>query len=317
MIQLLANGSWIIDLGEAHAAMNSRTNVPEWLAADPNLRVVAPVPHGTELLGFIVLATPPPPFEMDYEDRDLLISATRHVATYLAKHAADRRREESRQFEAYLHVGAFLMHDLKNAVAQLQLVVANATQFRHDPHFIDDAMSTIEIAAHRIAGLTERLRLGDYAAVVKPTLLREAIEGAMLRCSDRVPRPALRASADTIFVQADREHLVSALENVIRNAQDATPATGNVELELRIEGQAAMVTVSDTGKGMDFVFLRDRLFRPFDSTKGASGMGVGAFQAREYIRSIGGLVWTQSASWTSARASVQIPTHRQAADHGD
>ena len=39
---------------------------------------------------------------------------------------------------------------------------------------------------------------------------------------------------------------------------------------------------------MDLAFVRNRLFRPFDSTKGADGMGIGAYQLRETVRSIGG-----------------------------
>ena len=35
-------------------------------------------------------------------------------------------------------------------------------------------------------------------------------------------------------------------------------------------------------------FIRERLFRPFDSTKGSHAMGIGAYQAREYARMLGG-----------------------------
>ena len=39
--------------------------------------------------GFFVLCDPPPPFELTYEDRDLLKTVGRHVATQLAQHDAD------------------------------------------------------------------------------------------------------------------------------------------------------------------------------------------------------------------------------------
>ena len=53
-----------------------------------------------------------------------------------------QRLAESRQFEAYNRLTAFMMHDLKNSVAQLQLIVANAASQRN-PEFIDDAIGTI------------------------------------------------------------------------------------------------------------------------------------------------------------------------------
>ena len=49
-----------------------------------------------------------------------------------------------------------------------------------------------------------------------------------------------------------------------------------------------MLVVSDTGAGMDAEFVRERLFRPFDSTKGSKGMGIGAYQVREYVQMLGG-----------------------------
>ena len=62
---------------------------------------------------------------------------------------------------------------------------------------------------------------------------------------------------------------------MIRNAQDATPASGAVSIELQGAPTEARLTVVDNGSGMDEEFQRHRLFRPFDSTKGAKGMGIG------------------------------------------
>ena len=58
-----------------------------------------------------------------------------------------------------------------------------------------------------------------------------------------------------------------------------------------------------TASGMDAEFVRERLFRPFDSTKGSKGMGIGAYQAREYARSLGGDVEVQSSPGRGHAAS--------------
>ncbi len=81
-----------------------------------SLRIVSPLLQLDRLVGFVLLYDPPPPFELTYEDRDLLKTVGRHVATHLAQHEADRRLAESRQFEAYNRLTAFMMHDLKNSV---------------------------------------------------------------------------------------------------------------------------------------------------------------------------------------------------------
>jgi len=317
-LQLLSRGNWIVDIAAYREPPGSpeRIAVPEWLLADASLRLIAPIVRTESLLGFIILAPPPPPFDLDFEDRDLLISLARHVATYLAQHAADRKLAESRQFEAYSRLTAFLMHDLKNAVAQLQLVAANAVKFRHNPSFVDDAMTTIDNAANRITALIERLRLGEFDSELKAMRLEEPLGRALARCSDKHPKPQLQAPLAPLVVTAHPEDLVSVFENVIRNAQDATPPTGSVTVGISFDGACATVTVADDGKGMDSTFVRERLFRPFDSTKGASGMGIGAYQVREYIRSLGGFVDVQTSPGAGTRFAITVPAQPGVIDDG-
>jgi signal transduction histidine kinase len=54
-------------------------------------------------------------------------------------------------------------------------------------------------------------------------------------------------------------------------------------------------------------FISDQLFKPFESTKGLTGMGIGAYQAREYIRKIGGSIDVTSEPGIGSCFSVRIP----------
>ena len=59
---------------------------------------------------------------------------------------------------------------------------------------------------------------------------------------------------------------------------------------------------------MDPEFLRERLFRPFDSTKGSKGMGIGAYQVREYARELGGDVEVESTPGKGTTFTIVLPT---------
>jgi signal transduction histidine kinase len=54
-----------------------------------------------------------------------------------------------------------------------------------------------------------------------------------------------------------------------------------------LERHRVFVSVNDSGVGMSREFVAARLFRPFDTTK-PSGMGIGLYQCRELLRSVGG-----------------------------
>jgi signal transduction histidine kinase len=106
------------------------------------------------------------------------------------------------------------------------------------------------------------------------------------------------------MVAADPDHLTSIIEHAIRNAQEATAPDGQVTVEIGAVRERPLLAVVDTGSGMDAQFIRERLFRPFDTTKGSRGMGIGAFQIREYLRSLQGEVEVQSEPGKGTRLSM-------------
>jgi putative PEP-CTERM system histidine kinase len=313
MVVFMHQRRWIIDLIERRTqpARYEGMNVPPWLETDRRWRIVSPIFRLDALVGFFVLFDPPPPFELSFEDRDLLHTMGRHVATLLAQHDSDRRIAELSQFETYNRLTAFVMHDLKNCAAQLSLVVGNAVKHRHNPEFIDDAIATIANTSDRITRLIEHLsRRSSEVRVHPPVSVAEVVVQAVERCQARKPRPVFTSGANySCMVAAEREELSAAIEHVLRNAQDATPETGHVNVELSDGGQQVRLTVRDDGEGMDPTFVQQHLFRPFHSTKGAKGMGIGAYQARELARSIGGDVEVESRPGAGTQFSFILPVH--------
>jgi signal transduction histidine kinase len=110
-----------------------------------------------------------------------------------------------------------------------------------------------------------------------------------------------------VSLSVDQEQFIMVLTHLIRNAQDATPSEGNISVDVRQEDGKVEIDITDTGGGMAPEFIRDRLFRPFDSTKGVQGMGIGAYQAREFARKYGGELRVQSAVSQGTTVIVSLP----------
>lgn len=310
MIRFMADREWVIDIDEyrRNPTIYQSIELPTFLLrAGVPWRIVSPLFEREQLQGFIVLQRPPEPFVMTFEDRDLLRMVGRHVATLLAQQAADRRLAESRQFDAYNRFAAFVMHDLKNAVAQLQLLASNAKRHRQNPEFIDDAFVTIENTAGRITRLIGQLQARDGRAGDQEVQVDSVVSLAIERCAAQPPTPQAQLNASGASVRLDPERLVAILEHVLRNAQDAAGPAGKVWVETTRAGARVAVTIGDTGPGMDAVFVRERLFRPFDSTKGGRGMGIGAYQVREYVLEAGGTVEVQSTPGSGTRFIIKLP----------
>jgi putative PEP-CTERM system histidine kinase len=300
---------WIIDLREWRQSPDLYDNLvlPEFLEKIPRAWLIIPLLFGEQLQGILLLRESELQGDINWEDRDLLKVAGRQAASHLAQYQANLALIESRQFEAFNRLSAYVIHDLKNILAQQSLIVSNAQKHRDNPEFVDDVIDTVRNSVARMTRLMEQMRSGargsQTGSVALAPLLKEVVEERITS----EPEPKLHCTADRIVVEADAEQLATVFAHIIQNAQEATASTGAVTVRLRRDKEQAIVEIKDTGIGMDEDFLRNRLFKPFDSTKGLTGMGIGAFESREFVRGLGGEILVSSGQGVGSMFRIVIP----------
>lgn len=310
LARFLRQRQWVIDLVELrdYPMRYENLDLEEWVGDHAEWWLIVPLFLQNRMFGFVVLEKPRIVPSLNFEDHDLLRTVGRHVATYIDQAESDRRLAESRQFGTYNRLTAFLMHDLNNLIAQQSLVVKNAEKFRHNPDFVDDAIDTIANSVSRMRRLMEQLSSGSETSALQEVDLRTTVKQAAKRCDPRLPKPNVDCGTSRVPVSADPERLATVLEHLIRNAQDATKETGFIDVMLSADNNTATIVIADDGCGMTPEFIRERLFRPFDSTKGSQSMGIGAYQAREYVRRLGGHIDVTSTVGEGTRFEIRLPT---------
>jgi len=206
-------------------------------------------------------------------------------------------------------MSAFVVHDLKNLVAQLSLMLRNAQRHRDNPEFQADMLSTVENVIERMQGLLLQLRVGARP-VEQPAPVRvtDALSRAVAQRRGLQPEPSLEVDASlagrSVLAHADR--LERVIGHLLQNAADASAASGIIRVRARSEGDRALIEVEDNGKGMSEEFIRTRLFRPFSSTK-THGMGIGTFESREYVRELGGSLEVESREGSGTTFRIRLP----------
>jgi putative PEP-CTERM system histidine kinase len=279
----------------------------------PEQSLVVPLMHQQDLLGLVCLICPRDLRELNYEDHDLLKTAGRQVAAFLAHDLARERLAEARQFDAYSKLSAFVMHDLKNLVAQQALLVNNAKKFRDRPEFIDDVVRTVDNAVQRMRRLLKQLEQGVPVSKEQRVELNKLILRAVSTCSTEGKPPCSFAGDSSLWVRANADQLTSVITHVIQNAQEASAAGSAVEVTVkRCPNDQVMITVRDRGAGMSEEFIRRRLFKPFETTKGSLGMGIGAYQAREVVRGLGGELTVTSEVGKGTLVAMTLPLEEPA-----
>ena len=313
-IRFMREKGYIINVAEVNQRQEEYLGLvlPEWLQHQPLAWLVVPLFTPSNLLGFVVLCDPLVVKEINWEDRDLLKTAAQQVANHLELLVSSEFLAEAKQFEAFNRLSAYMVHDLKNIGAELELVGRNADKHRNNAAFLDDVFATVKNAAGEINRLLNQLR-GQRATEgqqVQVFALESVIKTAINKVADRRPVPIYEASTEPLHpVRVEKERLTVMLRHLLNNAQEATTPEGEVKITLASDGNFNIIRIEDNGIGMSGEFVRDRLFKPFDTTKGNAGMGIGMYESREFIRSIGGEIRVHSEEGLGTVVDVCIPVY--------
>jgi putative PEP-CTERM system histidine kinase len=317
LCSFLSARRWIVNLDEyqTEPELYDGLTLPPWLGEGKRLWLVVPLLHEDDLVGFVVLERPRTVQQLNWETLDLLKTAASQAASYLALEQAARALADARQFEGFNRLSAYVIHDLKNVIAQLSLVARNAERHKDNPAFMEDAVATVRNSVDKMSRLLAQLRSATPGHRFDRVELREVVREAVAERASQAPQPQLivETTVDTI-VFADRDRLIAVVGHIIQNAQEATRPKGKVAVRLSQRGNQAEIEVSDDGVGMDAAFIRDRLFKPFDSTKGLTGMGIGAYECREFIRSLGGRVEVSSSPGAGTRFTMILSVAEEAGE---
>ena len=320
LVDFLSDKDWIINVHELAMSPEKYSGLilPSWINDIKNIWLIVPLIHHGSLLGFLLLTEPTVPREINWEDRDLIKAAAQQAASYLALREASEKLERAHQFEAFNRLSAYVVHDLKNLVAQLGLVVSNAEKHKNNPEFMSDAIQTVDNATQKMNRLLGQLKKGRFETeAMEIVQLNQVLEEIVLNRSGDTPIPTFVNNATRIDVVCEPERLHAVIEHIVQNAQDATDNDGEIVVTLEKTTEWALIRISDTGTGMDEMFIRERLFRPFDTTKGNAGMGIGVYESRDFIKRQGGKLTVESMLGKGTCFTIHLILAKNKQEHMD
>ncbi len=300
-----AKQHWIVDLSDPD---NNFVKTQQDLT-NLDVQLLLPIHADGELWGLCLINAPEvDKQQLNWELRDYLMLVTEQAASCLLLMDASKTLSENAQFAAFSRMSAFVVHDLKNVKAQIDLTLENAKKHRHNPAFIDDTFDTLAAMQQRLANMLGQLgnkrhqddavSSFDAADVVQHVISQ--------RCATKKPLPQLQI-LQPCPLRLNKERFSSVVYHLLDNAQHATAESGRIDVVLNTEGTHLVLQISDSGCGMSEDFIRSRLFKPFDSTKGNSGMGVGAYDALHFAQQHNGQLSVESREGSGTTFTLRLP----------
>jgi putative PEP-CTERM system histidine kinase len=304
----LQERAWIIELDQVRSGSSDYRGflVPAWMLEDQRYCWLIPLLVANRVLGFVVLGRPRANLELNWEVRDLLKTASSQAAGYLAQMQASEALLEAKKFDAFNRMSAFVVHDLKNIVTQLSLMMKNAKRLKDNPEFQQDMLDTVENSLEKMRQLMLQLRDGEKPHGMTSGVDLEIIAKRLAAAAISKGRQLDLRLSSPLSTRGHDERIERVIGHVVQNAFDASEADRSVVLSLERVGSHAQVEVADSGCGMSEDFVQQRLFKPFQTTK-PTGMGIGAYESYQYLQELGGKIIVESKPNRGTTVRILLP----------
>lgn len=308
VIAAMSNGEWIVDVRNDITAYKDDRHRLFFSEADAHF--IVPLFMNEAVDGFILLGRPHNPEEVyTYEDLDLMRTLAKQASSALLNLRLSEQLACARELAAIGTVSTFVMHDLKNLVSALSLMLENAQEHITVPAFQNDLLMSLGNTVTKMRTIISRLKHLPEKNSLQLTpvdLLQMAHETAAM-----VMGKTLEVTGTAVIAEADREELQKVTLNLMLNAVEATVGDTPVKVEVGENG-SPFIRVKDEGCGITTSFIQHVLFKPFTSTK-KQGMGIGLYQSRQIIEAHGGRIEVESRIDHGSEFTVWLPKMQTAA----
>ena len=313
--------------------------IPQAIVADGEVRAYAGIPLVAaegEALGVLLLLFGARG-EFTAEDKELLglLADQAAIAIMQAQlyDEADRRRQQAERMAENLErsqeelvkterlralgeMAAGVAHDFNNLLAVILGRAELLLRRVREPMLVRD-LEAVRRAAQDGAGTVRRIQ--EFTRTRRGRVFERVDLGDVVREVVELTRPRWEVEAQSRglryevgvegvapLIAGRPEELREVVANLITNAIDAMPEGGHCNVRLGQQDSVAIVSVRDTGVGMDDV-MRRRVFEPFFTTKGPRGTGLGLAVSWGIVTRHGGTIEVESAPGRGTTFSVRLP----------
>jgi putative PEP-CTERM system histidine kinase len=271
-------------------------------------RICVPIVASDRVLGIIIIADRVSGLPFPLEELDLLRCIGNHIAASLLSIQLSKKLMLTKEQEAFQAVSAFFAHDLKNAASTLSLMLQNLPTHFENPAFREDVLRGISKTVNHMNHLINRLSIFRQNPELKPVAadLNDVVNGALDQW-EALPDIHLITDLQPLpKMVLDSDEIQKVITNLILNARDALAQGGRIHVQTKPQNGWAVLTISDNGCGMTPQFLRQSLFRPFQTTK-KDGTGIGMFQCKMIVEAHRGKIEVKSELGKGTAFRILLP----------
>jgi hypothetical protein len=272
------------------------------------ISLLVPLMLEAKLVGVFALSKSRYGVPFDTEDLALIYTIAKQAASSLMRAQMAERIVRSKELETFHLFSTFVIHDLKNFVSMLSLVVQNMEKNFGNPAFQKDAVASVSQTVEKMNRMMARLSVLSSAPIPCKTQtdLNDLLRGLMEEMEGIIRSRVVVEYRDLPKIWVDPEQMMTVLRNLVRNADEATSNGGEIRLATEVKDGNVLFSVSDNGCGIPREYMEGELFTLFSSTK-SDGFGIGLYQAKRIVESHGGRIEAESEVGKGSTFRIRLP----------
>jgi putative PEP-CTERM system histidine kinase len=246
------------------------------------------------------------------EDIELLETMANQISIAIINAKKSQELVLSRELESFYRLSSMLLHDLKNSAYMLSLVMQNTADNFDNPEFQKDAINTISNVVEKIQKIISKLSSAPQKEIfqnLQPVDFVEIVNNAIATSGIRnmVKIKVIEELNPVPKLMSDPENMERVILNLIVNATESIINEGVITMKTsQISNEFIQISISDTGCGISQEFIRNQLFKPFQTTK-SKGLGIGLYQCKSIIDACDGIIEVQSQQGVGSTFIIKLP----------
>jgi signal transduction histidine kinase len=197
-------------------------------------------------------------------------------------------------------------HELRNPLGAVMNALYMLRRSLDNPAAAEPHLAVAERQTARAVNLAQDLTA--YMREREPELAPMDLRDVLSDVFEATPKPdniELTEDIAPIVLNADAKQVAQILTNLVDNAYQAMPEGGSLRIAARADGDIAIITVQDSGAGVDPALV-ERFFEPFFTTR-SDGTGLGLAIVRRLIEGHGGKISIENGPSGGAIVTVRLP----------
>ena len=267
--------------------------------------IISPLYGDRKIIGFIGFSLG----KGQFLDKELLKVLSLQASGAILNCWANQALRDVEKKESIYKMSTFVIHDLKNYINNLSLLLSNKDKF-DIADFRKDAFFTLETTIDKMKRLMLEFRVlrGDLAVNKRPYNLKRLVD----ECIDELGKGRLEGVKlnldidNSIEVNVDLNNMGKVIYNLVLNALEAMDGKREISISAQNRNNFIELIIKDTGCGMSKDFIENKLFKPFVSTK-IRGMGIGLYQCKTIVEAHGGKIAVESEEGAGTAFRVRMP----------